>query len=162
MGSFDVVSEVDNQEVKNAVDQAQREVSQRFDFKNTNSTIEQNEMAITMHTVSEDRLNALRVVLEEKLVKRGVSLKGVDYGDVQEATQNTVRQVMTISSGISSDKAKMINRAIKEKGPKGVSSQTQGEMVRVTGKKRDALQDVIAMLKGEDIGIPLQFQNFRD
>ena len=162
MGSFDVVSEVDSQEVRNAVDQAQREVSQRFDFKNTNSTIEQNDMAITMHTVSEDRLNALRIVLEEKLVKRGVSLKGVEYGDVQEASQNTVRQVMTISSGISTEKAKMINRAIKEKGPKGVSSQTQGETVRVTGKKRDALQEVIAMLKQEDIGIPLQFQNFRD
>ncbi len=162
MGSFDVVSEVDSQEVRNAVDQAQREVSQRYDFKNTNSTIEQNDMAITMHTVSEDRLNALRTVLEEKLVKRGVSLKGVDYGDVQEATQNTVRQVMTIASGISGDKAKMINRAIKEKGPKGVSSQTQGETIRVSGKKRDALQETIAMLKGEDIGIPLQFQNFRD
>ena len=83
MPSFDVVSEVDAQEVRNAIDQAQREVSNRFDFKNTNSTIEQNDMVITLHTVSEDRLAALRVVLEEKLVKRGVSLKGVDYGDVQ-------------------------------------------------------------------------------
>ncbi len=117
MASFDVVSEVDRQEVRNAVDQAQREIANRFDFKNTNSTIEQNELAITMHTVSEDRLNALRTVLEEKLVKRGVSLRGVDYGDVQEATQNTVRQVMTISVGISSDKAKQINKLIKEKGP---------------------------------------------
>ena len=162
MGSFDVVSEVDHQEVKNAVDQAQREISTRFDFKNTNSTIEPSEMAITMHTVSEDRLNALRTVVEEKLVKRGVSLRGVESGDVVEATQNTVRQVMTIAEGISSDKAKQINRAIKEKGPKGVSSQTQGEAVRVTGKKRDALQEVIAMLKGEDLGVPLQFKNFRD
>jgi uncharacterized protein YajQ (UPF0234 family) len=162
MPSFDVVSEVDRQEVRNAVDQAQREVATRFDFKNTNSSIDQTELAITMHTVSEDRLNALRTVLEEKLVKRGVSLRGVDYGDVQEATQNTVRQVMTIEVGISTDKAKVINKLIKEKGPKGVSSQNQGDSVRVTAKKRDALQDVIALLKSEDIGIPLQFQNFRD
>ncbi|MEL0194656.1 MAG: YajQ family cyclic di-GMP-binding protein [Acidimicrobiaceae bacterium] len=162
MPSFDVVSEVDAQEVRNAIDQAQREVSNRFEFKNTNSTIEQNDMVITLHTVSEDRLAALRVVLEEKLVKRGVSLKGVDYGDVQEATQNTVRQVVTIKVGISSEKAKEINKLIKSDGPKGVNSQTQGESVRVTGKKRDDLQNVIAMLKGADIGIPLQFNNFRD
>jgi len=162
MPSFDVVSEVDAQEVRNAIDQAQREVSNRFDFKNTNSTIEQNDMVITLHTVSEDRLAALRIVLEEKLVKRGVSLKGVDYGDVQEATQNTVRQVVTIKVGISSDKAKEINKLIKSDGPKGVNSQTQGESVRVTGKKRDDLQNVIALLKGADIGIPLQFNNFRD
>ena len=162
MATFDIVSEVDHQEVRNAVDQAQREVANRFDFKNTNSTIEQNDLVITLHTVSNDRLTALRTVLEEKLVKRGVSLRGVEYGDVQEATQNTVRQVVTIAVGISSDKAKQINRLIKEKGPKGVSSQTQGETVRVNGKKRDDLQSVIALLKGEDIGIPLQFQNFRD
>jgi cyclic-di-GMP-binding protein len=162
MASFDVVSEVDAQEVRNAVDQAQREVANRFDFKNTNSSIEQNEMVITLRTVSEDRLDALRTVLEEKLVKRGVSLRGVDYGDVQEATQNTVRQVVTIKVGISSDKAREINKLIKEKGPKGVSSQTQGESIRVTAKKRDALQDVITTLKSEDVGIPLQFQNFRD
>ncbi len=115
-----------------------------------------------MRTVSEDRLAALRVVLEEKLVKRGVSLKGVDYGKVEEATQNTVRQVVTIKVGISSDKAREINRMVKEKGPKGISSQTQGESVRVTGKKRDDLQAVITLLKGADLEIPLQFENFRD
>jgi hypothetical protein len=162
MPSFDVVSEVDAQEVKNAVDQAQREIGTRFDFKNTNSTIEQNEMVITLRTISEDRLTALRTVLEEKLVKRGVSLRGVDYGDVQEATQNTVRQIVTIQVGISSDKAREINKLIKEKAEKGISSQTQGDSIRVTAKKRDALQGVIAMLKAEDIGIPLQFENFRD
>ena len=162
MPSFDIVSEVDAQEVRNAVDQAQREVSTRFDFKNTNSTIEQSDMVITLHTVSEDRLAALRLLLEERLVKRGVSLKGVDYGDVQDATQNTVRQVVTIKVGISSDKAKEINKLIKAEGPKGISSQTQGESVRVQGKKRDDLQAVIALLKGADIGIPLQFNNFRD
>jgi uncharacterized protein YajQ (UPF0234 family) len=162
MPSFDVVSEVDAQEVRNAVDQAQREISTRFDFKNTNSTIDQKDMAITLHTVSEDRLAALRVVLEERLVKRGVSLKGVEYGDVQEATQNTVRQVVTIKVGISSDKAREINKLIKADGPKGVSSQTQGDSIRVTSKKRDDLQEVITLLKGADLGIPLQFDNFRD
>ena len=162
MPSFDVVSEVDRQEVRNAVDQAQREISTRFDFKNTNSSIEQNELAITMHTVSEDRLNALRTVLEEKLVKRGVSLRGVDYGPVQEATQNTVRQVATIKVGISSDKAKEINKLIKSEAPKGVQSQTQGDSVRVSSKKRDHLQETMALLKAADLGIPLQFDNFRD
>ena len=162
MPTFDVVSEVDGQEVRNAVDQAQREIANRFDFKNTNSTIDQIDMVITLHTVSRDRLDALRTVLEEKLVKRGVSLKGVDYGDIQDATQNTVRQVVTIKVGISSDKAKEINKLIKEKAPKGVSSQNQGDSIRVSAKKRDDLQGVIAILKAEDVGIPLQFQNFRD
>ena len=162
MPSFDVVSEVDRQELRNAVDQAQREISTRFDFKNTNSTIEQKDLVLTLHTVSQDRLNALKVVLEERLVKRGVSLKGLDWGKVDDATQNTVRQVVTIKVGISSDKAREINKMIKEKGPKGVSSQTQGETVRVTSKKRDDLQAVMAMLKGADLGIPLQFNNFRD
>jgi uncharacterized protein YajQ (UPF0234 family) len=162
MPSFDIVSEVDHQEVRNAIDQAQREVANRFDFKNTNSSIEHNELVLTLRTVSEDRLNALRVLVEEKLVKRGVSLKGLDYGKVEEATQNTVRQVVTIKVGISSDKAREINRMIKEKGPKGVSSQTQGESVRVTGKKRDDLQAVMTLLKANDLEIPLQFNNFRD
>jgi len=162
MPSFDVVSEVDRQEVRNAVDQAQREIATRFDFKNTNSSIEQSDLVITMHTVSEDRLAALRTVLEEKLVKRGVSLRGVEYGDIQEATQNTVRQVATIKVGISSDKAKEINKLIKADAPKGVQSQTQGDTVRVTSKKRDHLQDTMTLLKGADLGIPLQFNNFRD
>jgi cyclic-di-GMP-binding protein len=162
MASFDVVSEVDRQEVRNAIDQAQREIGTRFDFKNTNSSIEQTELTFTLRSVTEDRLTALRQVLEEKLVKRGVSLKGLDYDDVQEATQNTVRQVATIKVGISSDKAREINRLIKEKGPKGISSQTQGETVRVNGKKRDDLQATIALIKGADLGIPVQFENFRD
>ena len=162
MPSFDVVSEVDKQELRNAIDQAQREIATRYDFKNTDSSIEQNEFVLTLRTSSEDRLAALRTVVEEKLVKRGVSLKGLDYGKIEEATQNSVRQVVTIKVGISSDKAREINKMIKEKGPKGVSSQTQGESVRVTGKKRDDLQAVIALLKEEDFGIPLQFNNFRD
>ena len=162
MPSFDIVSEVDRQEVRNAIDQAQREIATRFDFKNTESSIDQKDLVITMKSVSEDRLNALKVVLEERLVKRGVSLRGLDYGKVEEATQNSVRQTVTIKVGISSDKAREINKFIKEKGPKGLSSQTQGESIRVTGKKRDDLQTIIATLKAEDMGIPLQFENFRD
>ena len=162
MPSFDVVSEVDRQEVRNAVDQAQREIGTRFDFKGTNSSIEQAELVLTLRSVSEDRLTALRQVLEEKLVKRKVSLKGLEYGDVEEATQGTVRQTATITVGISSDKAREINRFVKDHGAKGVSSQAQGDQVRVTGKKRDDLQAVIAMLKAHDVGIPLQFINFRD
>jgi uncharacterized protein YajQ (UPF0234 family) len=162
MPTFDVVSEVDRQEVRNAVDQAQREIATRFDFKNTDSSVEQAELVLTLRTVSEDRLVALRTVVEEKLVKRGVSLRGLDWGKVEEATQNTVRQVVTITVGISSDKAREINKLIKEKSPKGVSSQTQGDRIRVTGKKRDDLQAVIALVKAADLGIPVQFENFRD
>ena len=162
MPTFDVVSEVDRQEVRNAVDQAARELANRYDFKGTNSSIELTDDAIAMHTASEDRLNALRTMLEEKLVKRKVSLKSLDYGKVEEASGATVRQRAAIVAGISSDKAREVNKVIKGLGIKGVQSQTQGEQVRVTGKKRDALQDVIAALKESDLGIPLQFTNFRD
>ena len=162
MPSFDVVSEVDRQEVRNAVDQAQREIGTRFDFKGTDSSIEQTDLVLTLRSVSEDRLAALRVVLEEKLVKRGVSLKGLDYGNVEEASHNTVRQVATIKVGISSDKAREINKLIKEKGAKGVASQTQGDTVRVTSKKRDDLQAVMTAIKAADLGIPIQFENFRN
>ena len=162
MPSFDVVSEIDQQELRNAVDQAQRELSQRFDFKNTDSSIEQKDLVITLRSVSEDRIRAVRQVLEEKLVKRGLSLKGIDWGRIEEASGATARQVVTMKAGIGSDKAREINRLIKEKGPKGVSSQTQGEQVRVTSKKRDELQTVIALLKESDIDIPMQYTNFRD
>ncbi len=162
MPSFDVVSEIDNQELRNAVDQAQRELAQRFDFKNTNSSIEQAELVITLRSVSEDRARAIKQVLEEKLVKRGLSLKGIDWGKVEDAAGNTVRQVVTMKAGIGSDKAREINRLIKEKGPKAVSSQTQGEQIRVTGKKRDDLQAVMTLLKDSDLDVPLQFTNFRD
>lgn len=161
MPSFDVVSEIDEQEVKNAVDQASREVATRFDFKDTNSTIELGDGKITLASVTEDRLRALLQVLEEKFVKRQVSLKTLDYGKVEEATKGTARQIITLKAGLSSDKAKEINRALKESGLK-VQSQTQGEEVRVTGKKRDDLQGAITFLKGKDFEIPLQFKNFRD
>ncbi len=161
MPTFDVVSEIDEQEVKNAVDQAQREVTTRFDFKDTNSTIEFAGEKITLASVTEDRLIALLQVLEEKFARRNVSLKTLDYGKVEEATKGTARQVITLKAGLSSDKAKEINRAIKESGQK-VQSQTQGDSVRVTGKKRDDLQAIITFLKDKDFEIPLQFNNFRD
>ena len=164
MATFDIVSELDLQEIRNAVDQASREITNRFDFKNTNTevTLHEKESRIELATVSEDRCNAARQVLEEKLVKRKVSLKSLDWGKVTDAAGGTVRQVATLAAGISSDKAKEINRTIKELGLKGITSQTQGDQVRVNGKKRDDLQAVIAALKEKDLGIPLQFENFRD
>ena len=160
--SFDVVSEVDRQELKNAVDQAQREIGQRYDFKNTDSSIEQNELVLTLRTSSEDRLRALRTVLEERLVKRGVSLRGLDWGKIEPATGESVRQMVTVKVGISSEKAREINKLVKEKAPKGIATQTQGDTVRVSGKKRDDLQATIALLKGANLGLALQFVNFRD
>jgi uncharacterized protein YajQ (UPF0234 family) len=162
MPSFDVVSEIDLQEVRNAVDQAAREINTRYDFKNTQSSVALSDDGIDLASVSEDRLNALRQVVEEKLVKRKVSLKSIDFGDVEEASGATVRQRAALTSGINSDKAREINKFVKGLGLKGIQTQTQGEQIRVTGKKRDHLQDVIAALKAEDLGIPLQFENFRD
>ena len=162
MPSFDVVSEVDRQELKNAVDQAQRELANRFDFKNTDSSIEQKELILTIRTSSEDRLRALKVLLEEKFVKRQISLRGLEWGKVEQASGESVRQIVTVTVGISSDKAREINKLIKEKAPKGIASQTQGEQLRVTGKKRDDLQVTMALLKGADLGIAIQFENFRD
>jgi uncharacterized protein YajQ (UPF0234 family) len=164
MPTFDVVSEVDMQEVRNAVDQASRELGQRFDFKGTNSSVElkEKESEIELRSVSEDRLKAARQVLEEKMVKRKVSLKALDFGKVEEAAGATAKQTAKIKAGISSEKAKEINKHIKNMGLKGIQSQTQGEQVRVSGKKRDDLQAVIASLKEAPLDIPLQFENFRD
>ncbi len=164
MPSFDVVSEIDMQEVRNAVDQATREIVNRFDFKNTNSTIDldDKDMNITLESASQDRMFALRQVVEEKFVKRKVSLKTLDFGDVEDAAGGRARMKITLKAGISSDMAKKINTTIKDLKLKGVQSSTQGDQVRVTGKKRDALQDVIAALKEAELDLPLQYQNFRD
>ena len=162
MPTFDVVSEVDLQEVRNAVDQAARELATRFDFKGTDSSVELGDKEIKMRSSTEDRLKALRLVLEEKLVRRSVSLKAVDYGKVEEGSGGSARQTAAIVAGISSDKAREINRFIKDLGMKGIQSQTQGDQLRVTGKKRDDLQDVIRALKEHDFGVALQFSNFRD
>jgi hypothetical protein len=162
MPTFDIVSEVDMQEVRNAVDQANREAATRFDFKNTDSAIELNEKELVLRSSTDDRLRALYQVLQEKLVKRQVSLKAFDAAKIEEAQKGTARQHVAIRAGISADHAKKLNKFIKDLGLKGVSSQTQGEQLRVTGKKRDDLQEVIAKVKAEDFGIPLQFSNFRD
>ncbi len=162
MPTFDIVSEVDMQEVRNAVDQANREAATRFDFKNTDSSIELGEKELVLRSSTDDRLRALHQVLDEKLVKRQVSLKAFDAGKIEEAQKGTARQHVAIRAGISSDHAKRLNKFIKDLGLKGVSSQTQGEQLRVSGKKRDDLQEVIAKCKAEDFGIPLQFSNFRD
>ena len=164
MPSFDVVSEIDLQEVRNAVDQASREIGQRFDFKGTNSSIElkDKENQILMESASDDRLTALRQVLEEKLVKRSISLKSVDFADVEEASGARARQKADLKAGVSSDDAKKVNSTIKDMKLKGVQSQTQGDQVRVTAKKRDVLQEIIAALKEADLDLPLQFTNFRD
>ncbi len=162
MPTFDVVSEVDLQEVRNAVDQARREVGTRFDFKGTDSTIELGDKSIDLHTASEDRLRALTQVLEEKLVKRKVSLKALSYGKIEEAAKGAVRQTVTLNVGISDEKAREIGKFVKGLGLKGVGHQVQGDQLRVQGKKRDDLQAVIAKLRESDFGIPLQFTNFRD
>ncbi len=162
MPSFDVVSKVDMQEIRNAVDQASREVANRYDFRDTGSAVELGEDAINMRASTDDRLAALRVVLEEKLVRRQISLKAVNYGNVEEASGGTVRQVAALQAGISSDRAREMNKFIKGLGIKGVQSQTQGDQLRVMSKKRDDLQAVIAELTDGDFDVPLQFENFRD
>ena len=162
MPSFDVVSEVDRQELRNAIDQAQRELANRYDFKDTNSEIEQKDLVLTLRTSSEDRLRALKVLLEERFVKRDISLKSLDWGKIEQATGESVRQIVTIKVGVPADKAREINKLIKEKGPKGVAGQTQGDQLRVSGKKRDDLQQTIAMVRAANLDLPLQFINFRD
>jgi uncharacterized protein YajQ (UPF0234 family) len=162
MPTFDIMSQVDMQEVRNSVDQAQRELATRFDFKGTESSVELSEMELRLHSSTEDRLRAVLQVLEEKLVRRKVSLKALEYGKIEEAAKGTARQTVTLKAGLSSDHTRAVNRWIKDHGPKGVSSTTQGDQVRVTAKKRDDLQSVIAGLREEDFGLPLQFENFRD
>jgi cyclic-di-GMP-binding protein len=162
MPSFDVVSEVDMQEVRNAVDQASREAATRFDFKGTDSIIDLTGNEIGLESATEDRLRALYQVLEEKLVRREVSLKSVDAGKIEEASKGRARQKISIRAGISTEHGKRINKLVKDMGLKGVTSQVQGDQVRVSGKKRDDLQAVIRSLKEQDLGIPLQFTNMRD
>ena len=162
MPSFDVTSEVDLQEVRNAVDQASREVATRFDFKGTGAAVALKDGGIELDAPTEDRLRALDQVLEEKLVRRNVPLKALSYGKVEEAAKGTVRQRAELQAGISQDHAKRINKAVRDLALKGVTSQAQGDQIRVTGKKRDELQAVIAHLKAMDLDIPLQFGNFRD
>ena len=162
MPSFDVVSEVDLQEVRNAVDQANRELANRFDFKGTDSVLELKGNEIELESASEERLKAVAQVLEEKLVKRKVSLKAIDYGKVEEASRGRARQTVALHVGINDEKAREIGKFIKGLGLKGVQHQVQGEQLRVSGKKRDDLQEAIACLRTAKFEVPLQFNNFRD
>ncbi len=162
MPSFDIVSEVDAQEVRNAVDQANREATTRFDFKGTDASVEYSEKELTLHASTEDRLRALYQVLEEKLVKRSVSLKVLDPAKIEEASRGAARQKVVLRAGITQDVGKQINKLIKDLGLKNVSSSIQGDQVRVTSKSRDDLQNVIAACKEADLPVPLQFTNFRD
>ena len=150
------------QEVRNAVDQAHRELSTRFDFKGTDSNVELKENAIEIESASEERLKAATQVLEEKLVRRKVSLKALDYGKVEEASHGRARQTASLHVGINDEKAREIGKFIKGLGLKGLQHQVQGNQLRVTGKKRDDLQSAIQSMKAHDFGVPLDFTNFRD
>jgi len=162
MPTFDIVSEVDLQEVRNAVDQASREIGNRFDFKGTDSAVELVGSELRLTSNAEERLRAVVQVVEEKLVKRKVSLKALDHGKVEEGSKGVVRQTVTLKAGVDSERAKRVNTFLKGLGRKGLSSQTQGDQIRVSAKKRDDLQAAIAAVKGEDFDLPLQFTNFRD
>ena len=162
MPSFDIVSQYDEQEVRNAVDQTEREINNRFDFKGTNSEIQLTDDSIQIESSTEDRLNALQIVLEEKLVKRKVSLKTLLWQNLESAAGGRSQKIAKLQSGIGSEDSKSINRQIKDLGVKGIQSQNQGDQIRVSGKKRDSLQEVITSLKSSKIELPLQFINFRD
>ena len=159
--SFDVVSKVDRQEVDNALNQAAKELAQRFDFRGTNASIEwAGEEAVTVKADTEDRVKAALDVFKEKLVKRQISLKALDASE--PATSGKGYKIdCKIVQGIDSDKAKAISKKIRDEGPRGVQAQIQGDQLRVTAKKKDDLQAVIAMLRDADFGIALQFTNYR-
>ena len=158
--SFDVVSEVDQHEVKNALDQATREIQTRFDFKATNTGMSMDQDLIEVRSSTENRLKAAVDVLKEKFVRRSISLKALREGPVLPAAKGTVRQSLHINRGISEEKAREITKFIKGSGIK-VQTQIQGEQLRVTGKKKDDLQEIIKALKEKDFEIPLQFTNYR-
>ena len=159
--SFDVVSKVDRQEVDNAVNQAAKELGTRFDFRNTGARVAwAGEEAIAIQADTEDRCLAAIEVMKEKLIKRGISLKAFDVGE--PALSGKVYKVTgQLIQGIAQDKAKQIAKAIRDEAPKGVQAQIQGDQLRVSGKKKDDLQAVIALLKNKDFGIALQFTNYR-
>jgi uncharacterized protein YajQ (UPF0234 family) len=162
LSSFDVVSRVDMQEVKNALDQTMKEIRQRFDFKDskTDLTLKEKEKELVVISDDEYKLKAVLDILKGKFVKRGVSLKAMTYGALEPALGGTVRQVITIQSGLPDDKAKAISKEIRD-GKFKVQTQIQGEQVRVQSKSKDELQAVIVFLKGKDFGIDLQFVNYR-
>jgi cyclic-di-GMP-binding protein len=159
--SFDIVSKVDRQEVDNALNQAEKELGQRFDFRGTGAEIKwSGENGVSLQAETEERVRAALEVFKDKLVKRNISLKALDAGDPRSSGK-AYKIDCTIIQGIESDKAKAISKKIRDEGPKGVQAQIQGDQLRVTGKKKDELQAVIALLKDADFGIALQFTNYR-
>jgi len=160
MPSFDVVSEVDLQEIRNAVDQANREVNTRFDFKGSDAIFELAEEKITLRSKNDFQIKQMLEILENKLIKRGIAIGSIEPGTI-ETNLNEARQVIKIKQGIDAELAKKLSKAIKESKMK-VQVAIQGDQLRVTGKKRDDLQEAIALLKTQKISLPLQYVNFRD
>ena len=160
--SFDVVSKVDLQEVLNAVQQASKEIATRFDFRGSKSKVEWNEKELTLTMTSDDegKLKSVKDILETRLVKRGVAVRSLDYQKVEPAAMGTVRQDVKIQQGIASEKAKEIVKTIKDRKLK-VQAAIQGDQVRVSGRVKDDLQEVMTLLRAGDFGVPLQFTNYR-
>ena len=159
--SFDIVSKVDIQEVRNAIDQAMKEIRQRFDLKDSHSDVKlEGSDSIQLASANEYKLEAVKEILGQKLVKRGVSLKNLTYGKLEQATGQSVRQKISLQQGIPTEKAKEIVKLVKDSKKKAQAS-IQGDTVRVSSKDRDELQAIIAMLRGKDLGLDLQFTNYR-
>ncbi len=158
--SFDIVSQVDNAEIKNALDQTMKEVRQRFDFKGSKAEVQHEKDDLILTAEDETKLRNMNDILQQKLVRRSVPLKALSYGRVEPAAGGTVRQSVAIQQGIPSDKAKEIVKYIKDTKLK-VQAAIQGDVVRVTGRDRDTLQDAITQLKAKDFGINMQFTNYR-
>ena len=158
--SFDVVSKLDRQEVDNALNQAAKEVANRFDFRNVDAGIKWSGESIEIQANTEERANAVLDVLKDKLVKRGISLKAIDPGE-PKLSGKVYRLGVGLKEGIAQDDAKKISKIIRDEGPKGIKAQIQGDELRVSSKKKDDLQDVIALLKSKDLDVALQFVNYR-
>ncbi|MDP8257279.1 MAG: YajQ family cyclic di-GMP-binding protein [Candidatus Alcyoniella australis] len=161
MPSFDVVSQVDLQEVRNAVNNSNKEISTRYDFKKSNSKIELTDDGVWLYSDDEFKIKAVEQVLKEKLVKRQVPLRAMSFGKIEQMGLRQVKQLAKIQQGIPEEKAKQIVKLVKKTGLR-VQSQIMGDQVRISGKKRDALQEVIALLKDQDLGIDMRYINFRD
>jgi uncharacterized protein YajQ (UPF0234 family) len=158
--SFDIVSKTDYAEVTNALNQTEKEISQRFDFKGSKASVELQQKDLMLAAEDETKLRNMNDILQSKLVKRGISLKALDYQKIEPAAGGTVRQLVKVQQGIPTDKAKEVVKFIKD-GKFKVQASIQGETVRVSGKDRDTLQEVISALKGKDFGIDMQFDNYR-
>ena len=159
--SFDIVSKIDHQEADNALNQAARELTQRFDFKNTGASISwQGDNAVEISANAEERALAVLDVFKDKLVKRGISLKALDAGEPRQSGKE-VKIAATLSDGITQEQAKKVSKLIRDEGPKGVKVQIQGDELRVSSKKKDDLQEVQALVKGADLDFAVQFTNYR-